>query len=141
MPLPLPPAPDPPVPPAVVRPFDPPREAWGTGHRGIDLALAPQAPVRSLSVGTVSFVGVIAHVPVLTVRMADGRRVTYQPVDAAVGVGARVGVGDVLGRIAPSGSHCGADPCLHVGLRRGEEYLDPAALLAPVAAVLKPRRS
>jgi murein DD-endopeptidase MepM/ murein hydrolase activator NlpD len=53
-----------------------------------------------------------------------GTRTTYEPVTATVPVGATVTAGTPVGRLA-AGSHCGATPCLHWGLRRGSTYLDP----------------
>lgn len=138
----LPPDPQPPDrPPAtVVRPYDAPAEDWGTGHRGIDLWASTGRPVRSLSAGTVAFVGTVAGVPVVTVRLGDGRRVTYQPVRATVAPGLRVERGSPLGSLA-TGGHCGAErSCLHVGLRDDVGYWDPTWLVRGPQrpAVLKP---
>lgn len=147
MPLPAPPPPPVtsavPVPP-VVRPYEPPTERYGAGHRGVDLAAPGGSPVRSLTGGRVAFVGTVAGVPVVTVRLPDGRRVTYQPVRAAVAPGEPVDAGTVLGTVAAgmggAGGHCADAGCLHVGLLRGSTYLDPGVLLegAPAPVVLKP---
>jgi len=40
-----------------------------------------------------------------------------------------VSAGAVLGRLTLAGSHCGPAACLHWGLLRGGDYLDPLALL------------
>jgi murein DD-endopeptidase MepM/ murein hydrolase activator NlpD len=144
MPVSLPPsvAPAPPdalLPPVIVRPYDLPLEDWGTGHRGMDLR-AQAGPVRSLSDGVVTFAGVVARVPVVSVRMADGRRVTYEPVLASVRAGMPVVRGMELGVLADSGGHCGSRrACLHVGLRDNVGYWDPTVLLTHRSpAVLKP---
>ena len=134
--------PPPPPPAAIVRPYEPPAERFGAGHRGIDLAATPDSPVRSLTPGVVRFAGRVAGIPVVTVGLPDGRRVTYQPVVATVAAGDPVATGDLLGAVpatASSGGHCASAACLHVGLRRYEAYLDPTVLLdAPRPAVLKP---
>ena len=136
-----------PVPPpqqsaAIVRPFDPPGRPWDAGHRGIDLAAPGDGLVRSLAPGVVSFAGAVGSIPVVAIRVADGRRVTYQPVRASVVLGQTIGQGQVLGRLADSGGHCGAAAvgggCLHVGLRDGLRYWDPTVLLGHPAIVLKP---
>lgn len=138
----LPPVPPPPPGPlaTVVRPYDAPDEDWGTGHRGIDLSASGDRPVRSLSPGTVAFVGTVAGVPIVTVRLGDGRRVTYQPVRATVAPGLAVDRGTPLGTLA-TGGHCGRDrACLHVGLRDDVGYWDPTWLVGGQRrpAVLKP---
>lgn len=133
-----PPAPWPVEPTAVLERFAPPEHPWGTGHRGIDLAAATGQPVRSMTPGRVGFAGLIAGKPVVTVLLADGRRVTYEPVHAALSSGSPVTTGDLLGRVAESGGHCGGlAGCLHVGLKRGDAYLDPL-LLVRRPAVLVP---
>ncbi|MFC7327871.1 murein hydrolase activator EnvC family protein [Marinactinospora rubrisoli] len=119
------------APPQVVRAFAPPPRPWLAGHRGVDLAAPPGAEVRAAGAGRVAFAGSVAGTPVITV--AHGAlRTTYLPVQPAVRRGDRVGVGDVLGTLAgPPGStaHCAPRSCLHWGLLRGREYLDPLALL------------
>lgn len=140
--IPLAPSPPPPSPHAppditVVRPFLPTAHEWEPGHRGMDLAA--HGPVRSLSSGTVAFVGDVAGVPTVTVALADGRRVTYQPVVAGVPEGTVVRRGSVLGQVAASPTHCGlARACIHVGLRDDHRYWDPASLLGSRPPVLKP---
>lgn len=119
---PLRPAPD------VVRDFDPPSSAWGAGHRGVDLAGRPGQPVHPALPGTVSFVGSIAGRGVVTVDHGV-TRTTYEPVTAAVQVGAAVTPRDTLGRLAFPGSHCAPRTCLHWGWIEGETYLDPLRLV------------
>jgi murein DD-endopeptidase MepM/ murein hydrolase activator NlpD len=119
--------------------FRPPEATWASGHRGIDLAADTGDRVLAMAAGTVAFVGAVGGKPVVTVRHPDGRRTTYEPVVATVAAGAEVGTGDVIGRVAAAGGHCGGGRgCLHVGLRAGEAYLDPRNLLSRPPAVLKP---
>lgn len=114
--------------PRVVEGFDPPAQRWGAGHRGVDLAGWPGAPVRASLAGEVRFVGTIAGRGVVSVQHG-ALRTTYQPVVPAVSVGDRVARGAVLGVLARAGSHCFPGACLHWGLKRGETYLDPLVLV------------
>jgi len=120
----------------VVRPFQPPAEVWGAGHRGVDLAAAVGADVVSPADGTVTWAGVIAGRPVLVVSHGEVRS-TFEPVDAVVAVGQRVVRGQVVGRLA-AGHACPAPSCLHWGLRRGPDYLDPLSLVEVLRIRLLP---
>ena len=126
-----------PVTPAgVVGAFDPPAVRWGAGHRGIDLATAPGDSVVAAAAGTVAFAAEVAGRGVVVIDHGRARS-TYEPVRATVLVGAWVGVGDTLGTIEPGTGHCGSGACLHWGLLRGDDYLDPRLLLG-LRPVLKP---
>ncbi|MET7803196.1 murein hydrolase activator EnvC family protein [Micromonospora chersina] len=115
--------------PRVVRRFDPPPQPWLPGHRGVDLGATPSVEVRSAGAGVVLFAGTVAGRPVVTVGHADGLRTTYEPVRPGLAAGARVAAGTPIGRLIAGHPGCAAAACLHWGLRRGEEYLDPLALL------------
>ncbi|NNG39748.1 M23 family metallopeptidase [Flexivirga sp. ID2601S] len=116
--------------PAVARPFDAPPAPWAAGHRGVDLLGAPGRPVLAAGAGRVSFSGVIAGRGVVTVQHANGRRTTYEPLDARDAVGTVVRAGDQIGTLASTGSHCAPRSCLHWGLLVGpEDYRDPLTLL------------
>ena len=115
--------------PAVLRVFDPPDQPWLSGHRGVDLQLASDGvPVTSPAPGTVSFVGFVVDRPVVTIDHGNGLRSSFEPVESTLRPGAAVVKGSVLGRAVPARSlpgHCGATMCLHWGVRRGGEYLNP----------------
>ncbi|MFG2066039.1 murein hydrolase activator EnvC family protein [Micromonospora tulbaghiae] len=115
--------------PRVVRRFDPPPQPWLSGHRGVDLAAAPGAPVLAAGAGTVLFAGSVAGRPVLTVGHADGLRTTYEPVRSRLTAGTRVDAGTPVGDLLAGHPGCAETACLHWGLRRETEYLDPLALL------------
>jgi len=118
--------------------FDPPASRWGAGHRGVDLAGAPAAAVRTALAGTVTFAGRIAGRGVVVV--SHGRvRTTYEPVAAVVTIGDQVSAGAVIGRLELFGSHCFPGWCLHWGLIEGRDhYLDPLTLVGATPVRLLP---
>jgi murein DD-endopeptidase MepM/ murein hydrolase activator NlpD len=71
----------------------------------------------------------VAGRPVVSVDHAGGLRTTYEPVDPSVGAGQAVARGSPLGSLLAGHAGCPAAACLHWGLRHGEDYLDPLALL------------
>jgi murein DD-endopeptidase MepM/ murein hydrolase activator NlpD len=94
----------------------------------VDLRAADDgAPVTSPAAGRVSFVGVVVDRPVLTVDHGNGLRSSFEPVESQLLPGDAVAEGTVLGRSLPG--HCGATPCIHWGVRRGEVYLDPLSFV------------
>ncbi len=124
---------------AVVRGFDPPDVVWAAGHRGVDVVGAPGDPVRAPREGVVTFTGMVAGRPVVVIDHGE-TRTTLEPVEAELPRGSRVTTGEVVGRLV-AGHDCAAEACLHWGLKRGEEYLDPISAvgsgvrLLPDAAV------
>lgn len=117
------------TPPRVTRPFEAPPERWLAGHRGVDLGGVPGAIVRATGSGTVVFAGTVAGRGVISVAHAEGLRSTYEPVTASVAVGDRVRAGDPLGVLTAGHAGCPVSACLHWGVRRGRDYLDPLTLL------------
>ncbi len=115
--------------PAVLRAFDPPARPWLSGHRGVDLEAAHDgAPLISPAGGTVSYVGTVVDRPVITIDHGNGLRSSFEPVASALAAGSAVAKGDVLGQV--QAGHCGpAPPCLHWGVRRGEDYVNPLAFV------------
>jgi len=120
--------------PMVLRGWQPPDFAYGRGHRGVDLATTPGAPVRAAAPGLVSFAGRVAGRGVLSITLSGTGepplRTTYQPVEPLVGKGDAVTAGQVVGTVSPGPFHCPA-ACLHWGLLRSRTYLDPLSLLPP----------
>jgi murein DD-endopeptidase MepM/ murein hydrolase activator NlpD len=111
----------------VVRGFDPPDQPWLSGHRGVDLLGAVGTGVVAAKAGRVVFAGTVAGRGVVVVSHGD-LRTTYLPVRPLVSVGTPVDAGQVIGQLVP-GHACPGGTCLHWGLKRGEEYLDPLSLL------------
>ncbi|MGV8871611.1 MAG: M23 family metallopeptidase [Rhodococcus sp. (in: high G+C Gram-positive bacteria)] len=123
--------------PHVVTPFDRPEHDWLPGHRGVDLAAEEGRSVLSVADGTVVFAGSVAGKPVVSVDHPGGLRSTYEPVTASVAAGTRVRRGTVLGYVASGHDRC-PTTCLHWGIRRGRDYLDPTALVHASPIRLKP---
>jgi murein DD-endopeptidase MepM/ murein hydrolase activator NlpD len=121
----------------VVRPFDAPATPYGPGHRGVDLGAPAGAPVLSAGPGVVVFAGQLANRGVVSVDHPNGLRTTYEPLAPAVRAGGKVTEGTVLGRLRPGHAGC-PGACLHWGVRRGDEYLDPVAFVATGHVRLKP---
>ena len=121
---------DPPAPLVIAAPFDPPQSAWGAGHRGIDVWLEEGEPVVSPGDGVVTFAGEVAGRGIVVVLHASGLRSTLEPVTASVSVGDPVVGGDHVGVLEARGSHCAPRTCLHWGVRRGDDYVDPLDVLS-----------
>jgi hypothetical protein len=120
-----------PVPGRVLRAFDPPGTAFGSGHRGVDLDARPSEVVRAAAGGTVTFAGVIAGIRWVSVAHPDGVLTSYGPLAASpVRRGDVVRAGEPLAVLAPGGHGDGAaDRGLHWGARRDGRYIDPLSLL------------
>ncbi|TNB73817.1 M23 family metallopeptidase [Arthrobacter sp. BB-1] len=110
--------------PRVLRDFDPPPKPWLSGHRGVDLGTASDgAHVASPAAGTVSFVGVVVDRPVITIDHGNGLRSSFEPVESTLAAGSTVAAGQLIGSVIPG--HCPAESCVHWGVRRGDDYVNP----------------
>ena len=121
-----------PPPPLVLTAFAPPANKYGAGHRGVDLAVPPGAPIVAAGAGVVVFAGPLAGRGVVSIEHAGGLRTTYEPVTATVAAGSSVGVGQPIGTLEPGHAGCAPASCLHWGARLPDRvYLDPMTLLGP----------
>jgi murein DD-endopeptidase MepM/ murein hydrolase activator NlpD len=126
--------------PVVQRSFSPPAKKWLPGHRGVDILSREGAPVLSAGSGTVAYAGQLAGRGVVVVSHGM-LRTTYEPLVPGVHVGEPVAAGSLIGWLNATGSHCSPDACLHWGLLRGQEYLNPLGLLRGPSRLLPlPRR-
>src|SRR6266542_1194743 len=118
-------------------PLEPPRTYHGIAypffHDGLDIAAAIGTPVVAAAAGRVAFVG---HLPdgamVVLIAHDQGLFSLYAHLDDAhapppVKAGDLVTAGDVVGAVGLTGITTGAH--LHFVIRRGDEPLDPRALL------------
>ena len=118
----------PPVDAPVADPFRVPNGPYGPGNRGIEYATAPGTPVAAIGDGVVAFAGQVAGRGVVSIDHPSGLRSTYTGLgEITVSIGDPVGGGSLLGRTAAR---------LHLGLRDGRRYLDPAAFFGGFPAVL-----
>ena len=111
----------------VVRSFDPPDQPWLSGHRGVDIEGQSGAVIVAAMDGVVRFAGLVVDRPVISLSHGD-LVTTYEPVQALVSVGDWVTAGQPIGYLI-TGHSCPSETCLHWGLRRSEDYLDPLSLL------------
>jgi len=101
-------------------PFRPPPQPWLPGNRGIEYDTAPGSVVTAIGQGRISFAGLVAGRLIATVEHPDGLRSSYTGLAGlAVHRGDRVMGGQVVGLVAGP---------FHLGVRRGDHYLDPASL-------------
>lgn len=123
----------------VIQEFHPPERTFGSGHRGVDLAATPGAPIFAMHSGTVLFAGRIAGIPIISLSTNTGElRSTYQPADPLVTAGETVEQGQAIGHVANRRiDHC-SDHCLHVGVRTDSQYFNPRIFWGGLL-VLKPR--
>ncbi|MHC5560045.1 M23 family metallopeptidase [Kocuria sp. U4B] len=130
--------------PAVVGDWSPPAQRWHRGHRGVDLAAGTGAVVRAPADGTVSFAGRVVDRPVLTLDHGGGLRSSFEPVESTLRRGDRVRRGQAVGTLRGR-DHCVPGDCLHWGVRRGEDYVNPLgfvgvlwpSVLLPVPGALR----
>lgn len=116
----------------VVRPWEAPADDYAAGHRGIDVPASIGTPAVAAADGTVSFAGAVAGRSVVSVDHGGGLVSTLDSVTPDVTTGDAVSQGEVVGRVAVG--HCPAtDPCVHLGARLDDRYVDPTPYL-PAAA-------
>ncbi len=76
-----------------------------------------------------AYAGTLAGRGVVSIAHTGGLRTTYEPVTTSLHAGDRVSAGAQLGVLDAGHPGCPAEACLHWGLRLGDYYLDPLALL------------
>lgn len=102
-------------------------------HQGIDIEATVGSVIIAPAAGVVSYVGMTpGHeggvVDCITI-LAEGYRMTFRPVSAAVKEGEPVVVGDTIGVLLESGDPSALEPHLSFTLREADRdrYLDPEA--------------
>jgi murein DD-endopeptidase MepM/ murein hydrolase activator NlpD len=95
----------------------------------VDLVGTPGQPVLAAGAGVVVYAGPLADRGVVSIDHADGLRTSYEPVRATVRPGQLVRRGEPVGTLEPGHLGCRSVACLHWGLRRDGQYLDPLLLV------------
>jgi murein DD-endopeptidase MepM/ murein hydrolase activator NlpD len=100
--------------------FRPPPGPFAAGNRGIEYETAPGTAVGAIGAGRVVFAGPVAGALHVTVHHDDGLRSSYSYLASiSVALGDPIGTGQSVGT---------ATERLHLGVRAGDAYLDPALL-------------
>ena len=123
----------------IVTAFDPPRETWLAGHRGIDVRAVPDEPVRAPTAGTIRFRGSVAGTETMSITTESGHVVSFQPARSDASVGDRFAAGEQIGTVS-TGAHC-QESCLHIGVWPKDSdraYVDPAPFFGQDASLLLP---
>lgn len=113
-------------------------------HSGLDIAAESGGEVEAPADGTVTFAGRLPSADgealAVTITTADGFKVTCLPLaELRVTKGETVGAGTTLGELAGEGDSSSAGSHVHLSVREGESYLDPAKLMpAPPALAPEP---
>lgn len=123
-----------PVPGGVVLGFGAAYESGGTRvtHRGLDLEGSAGETVRAACDGVVTFAGEVpaeggGRTIAVTIRSGDGLLVCVSPLAATcVRKGATVAAGDPLGELAQTGDGSWGDAHVHLSVRDGDTYVEPA---------------
>jgi murein DD-endopeptidase MepM/ murein hydrolase activator NlpD len=116
----------------VIRGFDPPDTPFGSGHRGIDIAVSVGTAIRAAEAGVVTFAGPVGGRLFLTIDHGAGLETRYSFLSAiAARRGDAVSMGQVVAR---SGTGHAGDlvPNLHFGVVLDDVYVDPLDYLGPV---------
>lgn len=126
------------------RPFDPPERPWMAGHRGVDILIddggARGEDLLAPADGIIAFAGKVGGKDVVSLAHEGSMTTSYEPAVTDLPAGTRVGRGGVFARIGVHSDHCAdvASPCVHWGVRRGGDYVDPVALTIARRIGLKP---
>lgn len=101
-------------------PFRPPATRYGPGNRGVEFATSPGQVIVAMADGRVVFAGQVGGTLHVVVLHADGIRTSYSYLAEIL-----VQKGQVVQAATPVGR---TGTRVHVGARRGDVYIDPAAL-------------
>ena len=115
----------------VIHGFDPPDTPYGTGHRGIDIAVVPGTVIVAPESGIVSFSGKVGGELFITIDHCGQLSSTCSWVSStAVRKGETVSQGQPIGTTG-AGHPSSTVPHLHFGVRLAGVYVDPLDYLAP----------
>ena len=81
------------------------------------------------------FAGNVAGRGLVVLAHADGVTTEYEPLHPVVRAGQSVRAGALLGTVSGTHGTCAPDQCVHWAAKRGDVYLDPMTLPAPLGRV------
>ena len=117
----------------VLEAFDPPATPFGSGHRGIDIAVPIGTPIHAPAPGTVTFAGKVGGHVFLTIDHGGGLESTYSWLSAlSVRKGDQVTAGALVAWSGP-GHPAEVEPHLHMGAKLYDVYVDPLSYLGPLS--------
>lgn len=111
----------PPIVAPVADPYREPPCPWCAGNRGLEYRVGRNVLVRAAASGRVEFVGAVADVRYVVVRLVNGWRHTYGHLTStSITLGDPVVAGASIGRVTGT---------FFFGLRIGDDYADPAPFI------------
>ncbi|GAA1745924.1 M23 family metallopeptidase [Rothia terrae] len=115
---------------SVERHFKKPPKKWNAGHRGVDFSATASTKVVAPEAGTISFSGKVVDRTVITITHPDGKKSSFEPVTNPLPIGTKVTKGQPIAAIDASQHHCPSlTLCVHWGVRKGDEYINPWLLI------------
>jgi murein DD-endopeptidase MepM/ murein hydrolase activator NlpD len=124
------------LPHVVTNRFKAPKQIWGPGHRGVDLAAVEDTPLLAPADGFISFVGIVAGKSVVSIRH-NSLTLTLEPAQTLLPIGTPVKKGLPIGVAKGLSDHC-TGICVHWGVRKSRtEYRDPQKLASKRKIALK----
>ena len=110
--------------------YSAPQTAYGAGHRGVDFKSSIGEVLRSPFDATVVERARVGFRDVVTLKDAEGRLASFEPVCATVSLGSKVRTGQSFGKTCTPGIaytwHCPL--CVHFSARIGGLYVSPLIL-------------
>ncbi|MFT8703972.1 M23 family metallopeptidase [Bifidobacterium aquikefiricola] len=121
--------------PTITQKFIAPAHQWSSGHRGVDIQTTPGQTLFSPVSGIISFQGKVAQKSVVSIQHG-ALTFTFEPATTSFATGEHLMQGQPFATVAGVSDHC-EDSCIHWGIKRGDDYLDPASRVARTRIVLK----
>lgn len=109
---------------------------WDPGHRGIDIQAPTLSTIVAPSNGAISFAGSVGGKNSVSMKLAGGVVLSFEPASTTLAVGTIVSKGQSIATVTGHSDHCDGI-CVHWGARRNGKYVDPRTTLTPVHLVLK----
>lgn len=122
----------------IITEFVRPPTPYASGHRGIDIQASRGDTLLAPMDGIVSFSGKVGGKSVVSITQ-DVWIVSFEPATTSLRVGDAVGKRDAFGEVSGSSDHCDGR-CVHWGVRKQGEYINPRTVVQPQQIRLLPVR-